>query len=283
MKCINCQSEIQCIDSELDIYECKECHLFSLNGNYTAPQNANTEEMIEESVYHLRKNNFRIITNMIKQIFSTNNNIVGLEVGCARGWFMEEAESAGIRMCGIEPEETFYMDAKEKGLNVIRGLFPDASIYHENEFNFIIFNDVFEHIPNLLMTLEYCRSLLKKNGLLIINAPSSDGILYKMSHILSMMGINMYWKRLWQVDFYSPHLWYFNSRNLNDFVGKVGFQNYCHMALSVVSRDGLRKRLFCNSNDSKFLSYVAFYSLYLGIPFLQFLPADIMCNFYIKK
>ena len=68
----------------------------------------------------------------------------------------------------------------------------------KKKFDIIIFNDVFEHIANLNNTIFEIKKLLKDDGLIFINLPTSDGIVFKISEILNKFGSLKLYNRLWQ-------------------------------------------------------------------------------------
>lgn len=143
------------VDRKNSIYRCKECGLYmAKNTSFRSPNNPSSEEAIMTAIETLRRKNYRDILSRIRRHLG-GSKIYGLDVGCARGWFIDEAAKMGITMDGIEPEENFCLEAQKSGFNVINGLFPqDFSI--NREYDFIIFNDVFEHLPDLDSVLRKC-------------------------------------------------------------------------------------------------------------------------------
>ena len=234
-----------------------------------------------DSLETLRKENYRCIINKIKDKYAANNkSLRGFDVGCARGWFMDEAKKQNIKMDGIEPEKNFFNEAKLYGENVINGLFPqDFNL--DAKYDFIIFNDVFEHLPDLNAALKKCNELLKPDGLLIINCPDSRGVFFKIARALKSLKIYSYWRRLWQMDFYSPHLWYFNEKNLTIMAEQYNFKYDLGFKLKTLTFTGLKDRVMCSSKN--FISgYITYLMLLFASPFLKILPGDIMCVIFKK-
>ena len=252
-----------------------------LTGNsFHTPESPSVEEAIMDSIEALRRGNYRDILARIRKNLG-GTELRGLDVGCARGWFLDEAAKSGIIMDGIEPEHNFFTEAEKRGAEVIEGLFPqDFTI--SREYDFIIFNDVFEHLPDLDSVLRKCRELLKPGGLLIINCPDSKGIFFRTAKILMRLGIDSYWRRLWQMDFYSPHLWYFNRDNLQQTVNAYGFSCVDASAPKTITVKGLRKRIMCNAKNPA-AGYAVYLAVMMASPFLTLLPEDIMCLFFTRK
>ena len=167
---------------------------------------------------------------------------------------------------------------QEDGVDVVNGLFPqDFTI--SRTYDFIIFNDVFEHLPDLDSVLRKCGELLKPEGILIINCPDSGGIFFRVANVMRKLGIDTYWRRLWQVDFYSPHLWYFNKDNLSQILRGYGFLCTDYFAPKTITVNGLRQRIMSGAKNSA-AGYATYIAVLAASPFLNLLPKDIMCLFF---
>lgn len=282
--CACCKSDNTiCVDNKNLIFKCKNCGFYFAQGvNYISPEYKNTssEEILMSSLETLRRDNYKNIINKIKNKFSDLNGVRGLDVGCARGGFMDEAGKNNIKMDGIEPEKNFFNEAQSYGENVVNGLFPQD--FNLNfKYDFIIFNDVFEHLPNLDVVFKKCGDLLKPGGLLIINCPDSRGIFFKIASILKNIKLDSPWRRLWQLGFYSPHLWYFNDKNLKLLTEKYNFKYESGFKLKVITRAGLKERVMCSAKN--FLSgYITYLMILFASPFLNILHGDIMCAIFKK-
>src|SRR5690606_12238567 len=118
------------------------CSDANFNAEFISSLNENERE---KALRQLRKDNFKRILNAI-QLPDTNS--IGLEVGCGYGWFLESCKEKGINCDGIEPEIRFNSIYQANGFKVRNGFYP--AIVNENEqYDFIAFNDVLEHIPAL--------------------------------------------------------------------------------------------------------------------------------------
>lgn len=164
-----------------------------------------------------------------------------LEVGCAHGWFMEQAQ-ATHDVLGIEPDAAIFRETRAKGLPVRHGFFPDA-LADDDMFDVIVFNDVLEHIPDAPSMLAHCRKHLTDNGHVVINAPSSEGIFYRTSKWMARLGLPQSFGRMWQLDLPSPHLYYFNTRTISDCARNTGFSLQGVTALPSITTEGLTERI----------------------------------------
>lgn len=279
-KCINCGHD-QYEEYKLDfsVYMCKKCKLYSCND---AKFNSNFESTLVESSRVLALKNLRI-RNYEKIILKIKNLGCkhGLEIGSSYGWFLDFAKENNIACSGVEPEKKSYDKAILKGHVVKNGFYPEVEL--KDKYDFIIFNDVLEHIPNLddVMTANY--SNLKTDGILIINIPISTGIFFYIARVLYLFGIKSLFNRLWQFNFHSPHYYYFNRNNLINFAEKYNFEVIDSHRLDVVDFSNLEERFKMNGKIN-FLDKVLinFSKLKINKLILNKLPSDIVC-FYFKK
>jgi SAM-dependent methyltransferase len=213
----------------------------------------------------VRIKNYRLICGELMNQYPNHKCI--LDVGCSDGLFLDVASKNGLTVTGLEPDSDKAEEARAKGreFDVIGGFFPLAKGLQGRKFDVIIFNDSFEHIPNLLQTIDGIKEYLKENGLLIINIPSSDGVIFRIASMFSKCGINSPLDRLWQKGFASPHLHYFNPNNLRLLFESNGFSLRYSSPLLYYTLDGLWERISCGMGLFKslcaWLCLISFYPL----------------------
>jgi 2-polyprenyl-3-methyl-5-hydroxy-6-metoxy-1,4-benzoquinol methylase len=193
----------------------------------------------------VREKNFRLICKTIKEKFPQAKTI--LDVGSSTGHFLNVASNEGFSVTGLEPDVHLADNVRAQGYNVINEFFPHAKSPLTQTYDIIIFNDSFEHIPNLQEVLRGIKEHLKSTGVVIINLPTSDGIIFKTAFLLNKLGIQIPFNRLWQKGFASPHLHYFNERNLKQFFENNGFVMQYSSSLYYYTVKGLWGRISCKS------------------------------------
>jgi len=208
----------------------------------------------------VREKNFRFICKVIKEKFPHGKTI--LDVGSSTGCFLKVASDEGFSVTGLEPDIHLAGNARSQGHNVIDGFFPHAKNLSTQKYDIIMFNDSFEHIPNLMEVLQGIRDHLKNTGVAIINLPTSDGIIFKTALLLNKLGIRAQLNRLWQKGFSSPHLHYFNVRNLKRLFENNGFIMQYNSPLHCYTIKGLWGRISCKS------SFLVSISAWLGMVLL---------------
>lgn len=234
----------------------------------------------EAGLRNIRVENFRLILKELAILRSGKGGTL-LDVGCAHGWFLTEALS-NFKVLGIEPDESLGRHTSERGLPIRLGFFPQC-LRNDEKFDCIVFNDVFEHFSDLNLTLNACSKHLIDDGQVIINLPSSDGFFYKISKILGQIGINKSFDRLWQKGLPSPHIHYFNTKNLNELMRKFGFESVLNFSIPSVKFSGLWARLRADRNTNFFQILFLYSSIILALPFLKILPKDARVNYFKKS
>lgn len=188
MACFRCKSNniIYLFNSEdyvtnetFKIYRCQKCNI-----DFPIPRPVNLDKYYPK-LY--RKYNFLVmkvfnffykqIANYINNFFINNNNKnkILLEIGCGDGLLLSCFKKKGWIVFGTE--RTAAIDnISAKQLNISDKHLSD---FPNNNFDLIILNNSFEHLPDPQSIEKLFDKKLKKNGLLVINVPSANSIQYK--------------------------------------------------------------------------------------------------------
>ncbi|TNJ36586.1 class I SAM-dependent methyltransferase [Prosthecochloris vibrioformis] len=273
--CPVCNQEM-CIGLQSWHWVCKSCKYekssFQSAINQDAAHDKVNESSRETGLKSLRIKNFKSLITRISGTGVTSGRL--LDVGCAHGWFLEMAKSQ-FEVLGVEPDEKVYSDATYRGNAVRKGYFPDA-LKVDERFDVIIFNDVFEHLPDVKSTLRSVENYLRTDGLLVLNLPSSSGMFYRVSKILCRMGLAKYFDRLWQKGYPSPHLHYFNNTNLELLLRSNSFQVVSKGTLPSITINGLFARISYADEFSAPIRVVLYWLIVLSLPLFVVMPKDIM-------
>jgi SAM-dependent methyltransferase len=161
------------------------------------------------------------------------------------------------------------------------GFFPD-DLPKGSRFDVIVFNDVFEHLPDLPGALRAILSFLSPNGVLVLNIPNSEGFFYRIASFLDRIGYRSPLERLWQKEFPSPHLAYFNPVQLRRFIERFGMHSIHSSSLDSVKLRALWARLRYDRTAPFLSSVFAYVAVVLCFPFLKLFPSDISLEMYGK-
>jgi len=232
-----------------------------------------------EGLETLRRRNFATLCEWLNERFALAGKKL-LEVGCAEGWFLEEARNRGMIVFAIEASLPHAEISRAKGFDVTDGFFPD-DIDAQGLFDFIVFNDVFEHLPNPVSALARCEELLEPGGALILNLPSNRGIFYRLGSLLARVGRPSSLERLWQKGFPSPHLTYFNPTTLRRFVDRyTRLRHVGTFSLDTFEVEGLWERI--KTSHPGIAGRIIYTGLRMALPVMRLLPADIVVGVFEK-
>ncbi len=135
-----------------------------------------------------------------------------LDVGCATGLFMIEAEKAGFEVYGVDVSKYAIDIAKKRFKNKVKQSSIEQAHFKKNTFDVITLFDVIEHVSKPRTVLKKLRSLLMDNGLLVINTGDTGSLFAKMQ--------GSYWH------FFIPpqHFFYFSKSTLSKLLSQEGFE-----------------------------------------------------------
>lgn len=231
---------------------------------------------------NIRAKNFNIILKAIKSLCGDSLTI--LDVGCASGLFMSLAIQEGYKVTGVEPNMDLHNYVKARGFNVLCGYFPDI-LSEKDKYDLIIFNDVFEHIPDINKVLFAVKEHLTEHGILVINLPDSDGFIFQLSKILFLFSFKAPWERMWQTMFSTPHIHYFNKKSLDLLVtGKYRFTKISKSTpLNSFNTDGLWHRISVDKNMTLIRKIFLYCSTLIIYPLSLLLKKDTFFTVYQKN
>ena len=127
-----------------------------------------------------------------------------LDVGCSTGMIIESMKNLNWTCQGSEFSLDAIKIAKHHGLNVSNSDLNDEDIFEKGSFDLITLFEVLEHVSDISDLITNIRSLLKKEGLLIITVPNINGIEFKFikenhTNILPPAHINYFSEKSFQI------------------------------------------------------------------------------------
>lgn len=137
-----------------------------------------------------------------------------LDLGCAAGYFVDEALGRGFDAWGVEPSADARQQVPARALDRVVAALDDPRL--PTQFEAVTLWDVLEHLPDPEAALAGIRGRLARGGWLGIVVPAIGNI-------------NTRWApTTW--DQYKPpeHLWYWSLRSLSMFLDRHGFELVRH-------------------------------------------------------
>jgi len=110
-----------------------------------------------------------------------------LEIGCAKGSFIQQVAKKGAQGFGLELNEEAVKFSQKQGLNVLCETIQDHAAHHPEKYDVVCSFQVMEHIADVKSVLEASIKVLKKGGTLIISVPNNNSFIKKSPNsILNM-------------------------------------------------------------------------------------------------
>jgi len=134
-----------------------------------------------------------------------------LDIGCATGLFMLRAEAVGFDVYGVDVSEYAVSIARQRfGTRVIKSSVEKAN-YPKEYFDVVTMFDVIEHLKDPRIVLKKVRTLMKDNGILVINTGDVG------SFIAWLLGDD------WHYFIPPQHFFYFSKKTLERLLEESGF------------------------------------------------------------
>jgi SAM-dependent methyltransferase len=134
-----------------------------------------------------------------------------LEIGCAYGFFLQEARRH-FDVLGIELAEEAAAYCRRSGLNVLQGGADEDKFRRLGALDVIVLLDVIEHLPNPRETIDLCSHYLNPGGVLLLTTGDFGSI------VARLIGAN------WRLMTPPQHLWFFTRQSINCFSASTGLK-----------------------------------------------------------
>lgn len=217
------------------IVKCTNCGLiysnpqpvpFDIQDHYGVPP----ESYWKENYFTVTDNYFQGEIERLKTLYDFKNGMKSLVIGAGLGKQMIALSKAGFDTYGFEPSKQFHERAISKmGISPDKlklGMIEEVE-YSENQFDFISFSAVLEHLYDPSDSILKALYWLKPNGIIHIEVPSSDWLIGKI--------INLYYKlkRTDYVGNLSPmhvpfHLYEFSLKSFEEHARQHGYELAFH-------------------------------------------------------
>ena len=181
------------------------------------------QEKYERSVRSTRETSYDSLLAHVERF--TGKGRRWLDVGCSFGWLLERLESRGFEAFGVEPSAGAASSARERGLKVSHGTYPEE-VGEGAPYDVVSFMDVLEHLPDPEQALTDVRQALRPDGLVVVQVPDQSCMLYWLARALARWSrgrLDFALQRMWLVGLDFPHLVYFTRTSLTNLFTRCGF------------------------------------------------------------
>ena len=140
-----------------------------------------------------------------------------LDVGCAYGFFLQEAK-CHFDVAGIEVAEDAVDHCRRNGLHVLNGVADQENLQQLGMMDVIVLLDVIEHVPDPFDTLALCAAHLNPGGVLILTTGDFASATARLAG------------RNWRLMTPPQHLWFLTPESMKKLASRTGlaFENLDH-------------------------------------------------------
>lgn len=172
---------------------------------------------VPDSARYNTDNNFPLESSSIIVSLITLGASV-LDIGCGIGAIGSRlVQERGASVTGIEPESARAEMARGRGLNVHELYLDKTSVANFSTYDYVIFADVLEHLPDPGNLLRLTKQLLEPNGKVVISVPNVAH--WSVRYDLAFGRFN--YDQYGIMD--ATHLRWFTKQSLRKFVENCGY------------------------------------------------------------
>jgi hypothetical protein len=124
---------------------------------------------------------------------------------------------------------------------------------------------------------------LADDGILIINLPMSTGFFYKIATRMHKLGSDGSLTRMWQFNFHSPHMNYFNEHNMKLLLNRHGFEAVSVLKLDTLDFSSVKERIMADKGMNKLKALFMTTALTALKPAITSSEPDIKAFFFKKS
>ena len=195
IKCTICGSseyDIVFKENEAQIHQivkCSNCGLMYANPQkaiitetYCAETTESLPPLTEKDQSIQQAHNKVMDYKKIKEFINAETAHIGrvLEIGAYSGAFLNLFKEQGWEVLGLEPNKRAVTYAKDNyGIDMLQSSLEAANLEKES-FDAVVMLHVIEHLYDPAMGLEIINSVLKKGGILVIETPTFDTLMFKI-------------------------------------------------------------------------------------------------------
>jgi SAM-dependent methyltransferase len=132
-----------------------------------------------------------------------------LDVGCAYGFFLQEAQPY-FDVAGIELAEDAAAFCRRAGLNVRTGIADEATLSRLGPMDVIVLLDVIEHLPDPRATFCRCADHLQPGGIMVLTTGDFASLYARLA--------GAHWRLMTP----PQHLWFFTPDSIRRLAGAAG-------------------------------------------------------------
>ena len=188
MQCRVCRSNVHFVKylhgeyrhGDVPLFRCKDCRsFFSVPAEFEGDSDLSQVNSVEWHLMGLPYNQAKVqafFSLLQKRGWATGADRRFLDIGCALGHSVKEAERWGYKAYGFEPEPTAATYARDvTRVNVLQEYFRYGAL-DGMKFDVIMLDNVLEHVPEPRVLFSDISRTLRPNGIVFLGVPSVEWI-----------------------------------------------------------------------------------------------------------
>ncbi len=195
----------------LELCFCPECRLVQLT-EVVPPEMMFKNYVYVSSTTKTFQVHFAKMAEDISKEFGLGDSSLAVDIGSNDGILLKGFQKMGVKVIGVEPATNIAKMAEENGVETINDFFNESSaneiIKRKGNADIITATNVFAHVGNINDFTKNIKSLLKKDGIFVIE------IQYFVDTLEKMTFDNVY----------HEHVSYFTLTSLKNFFERNGMQ-----------------------------------------------------------
>lgn len=241
--------------SVTSLYHCDNCGVVFAKPNFHNPEEDffDSYQVDQWLKYYrsFRKKSHRQFVERHENLFRDGMSV--LDIGCAAGWFLDEAKLKfkAATTVGMEPSPS--MKGKINKSHLVYWFGAEQLDQVKGKFDMVTLWNVFEHFSNPHRIVRLVAKKLKRNGYLVMSVPSQKGLISRISYFLARAFggvLSMPIEELFQTDNAFGHLYHYDKLSLSKLLEKNGFEVLWHEGADIVDVNNVRQRLKVTSNHT---------------------------------
>ena len=176
-------------NADLDYYKCGNCTLWNYDLDCGLDQTQYTEIYVSpEDTSHHFNDHMLASWNFLRRHAGKPGSII--DIGCGSGGLLYLARKEGWQVRGMELTEKAARDiGEDQGIDVIVGNFLEYDSPENEQYDVVVLRHVLEHLPDSLLAMRKIGSLLKANGLALLEFPNTRSVSYSIKRLAKNHGL----------------------------------------------------------------------------------------------
>jgi len=206
---------------DLDYYRCGRCGLWNYDLDCGVDQSQYVETYVSpEHRNHKTNRDIRESWTFLRRHAGNPGAI--LDIGCGNGGLLHLARNEGWRVRGMELTEKAARDIDEdQSIDVIVGDFLEYGNPDNDHYDVVVLRHVLEHLPDPIRAMRKIDSLLKENGLALLEFPNTRSLSYVYKRLRKNWGLQ---RGKYPPDWRPGHCNEFCRRTFQYLLRETGFE-----------------------------------------------------------